>query len=939
MNRLLRITFLFFLLSVSALAQSATWPQDSSDLAPDPQVTFGQLDNGVRWAFLPNTEPPGRLSLRMFVKAGSLMEREDQRGLAHFMEHLGFNGTEHYAPDHMVEYFQHLGMSFGGDTNAHTWWKETVYKLELPNTEENVLNDSFLLLRDYGVGMLIMDKEIDKERGVILSEKNSRDSADYRAYVDELNFLFPHSIIPTRITIGLENVIANAPKQVFDDFYSKWYTPDRFYVVGAGDLSVDDFKAYVEKYFADIPANENPLPDPDMGLLIPRGLEARVFIDPELSTTTVAIENIAPVAQQADTFEGRCQDLKQSLAQAIITRRLVKLSQEEGSPIIQAYVYGSDFLNFAHNAGIQLSCAPENWADGMTIIEKELRKALMYGFTDAEITEIKSNTLNAIQQAAKSASTRLSRDLSSQMVEAFSNNRVFTSPVQDLQTMAPVIESITNEDLVAALNAEWGNGDRLLFVSGNLPLEGVREAEVTQVFLKSMSEEVAPPAEIKVADWAYSDFGTPGAVASQSYVEDLDLHQYQLSNNVFLNVKKTDYVADQVLVDIRFGSGMLDSTPAQEGYSLILGSTFVEGGLQAHSWDEMKQILAGKTVEVNFSVQPDSFVLGGKTNSDNFALQMQLMAAYFTAPGFRPEAYRQLSKSLDPLYNQLEHDVIGAFQKNVFRFMGNGDYRLGYPERSVLDAIDADAANAWLVQALQNSRIEISVVGDIDPDTVLQAVESTFGALSERKTSEPEYVEQRRMGFPFGQAQDFLYASELPKAIAGLGFKTTDMIKDVKANRRIGVLASVVGDRMRIKIREEIGESYSPMAFNISSNVYTDYGCLYNLVICQPDQAKGINEVLRSIAQDVYTNGANEDEFTRALKPVLNSIAQQRRTNEYWLGSVLSGSQQMPWHLDWAREMEADYAAITLEEINEAAKKYLDVEQAAEFAVLPQSAQ
>ncbi|MFT4550929.1 MAG: zinc protease, partial [Verrucomicrobiales bacterium] len=217
-----------------AAKKAPAWGFETSDLKPDPEITFGTLGNGLRYVILPNAEPPERTSLRLYVDAGSLMETEKQRGLAHFIEHMAFNGTKNFPGGKMVEYFQRLGMSFGGDTNAHTSFKETVYKLELPKPDEKLLREGLQLFRDYADGMLLTQNEIEKERGVILSEKLTRDSPDSRTMEAAFDFALPDSIISKRLPIGTKEVIKGAGRDTFVDFYKKWYTCDRMVFVAVG---------------------------------------------------------------------------------------------------------------------------------------------------------------------------------------------------------------------------------------------------------------------------------------------------------------------------------------------------------------------------------------------------------------------------------------------------------------------------------------------------------------------------------------------------------------------------------------------------------------------------------------------------------------------------------------------------------------------------------
>src|ERR1700733_10478214 len=224
------------LVSTGALAAGAPFAQDESDLKPDPAVRFGRLANGLRYAVMHNAQPKGRVSVRLAVLTGSMNETEEQRGLAHFVEHEAFNGSTHFAPGTLVKYFQRMGMSFGGDTNAYTGYEETVYQLELPDAGTAALKDAMTLVSDYARGIEFQPAVINKERGIILSEQRTRDTVESRASEDELKFLFPGSRVSQRVPIGLTDVIAGAKRPQFVDYYDSWYRPDQMWVMVVGDV-------------------------------------------------------------------------------------------------------------------------------------------------------------------------------------------------------------------------------------------------------------------------------------------------------------------------------------------------------------------------------------------------------------------------------------------------------------------------------------------------------------------------------------------------------------------------------------------------------------------------------------------------------------------------------------------------------------------------------
>ena len=237
--------------------EAKNWAHEESDLKPDQAVHWGVLENGMRYAIMPNGEPPGRVSLRFLIEAGSLMERDDEKGLAHFLEHMAFNGSRNFESGELVEYLQRLGMSFGADTNAHTSWKETVYYLELPRNDEETLDEGLRVFRDYADGLLLEEEEIDRERGVILSEKRSRDSAEFRIFKKEIAFLLPDALLSQRLPIGEESVLEELNEKDFRRFYRKWYTSRRMALVAVGDVDPSAIEKQIGEHFSTLKKGRN----------------------------------------------------------------------------------------------------------------------------------------------------------------------------------------------------------------------------------------------------------------------------------------------------------------------------------------------------------------------------------------------------------------------------------------------------------------------------------------------------------------------------------------------------------------------------------------------------------------------------------------------------------------------------------------------------------
>lgn len=923
-------------LSLAYSADSIPLPQEGSDISADSAVHWGTLDNGLRYIVLPNTEPPNRVSMRLYVDAGSLMENDDQQGLAHFLEHMAFNGTTHFPAGEMVEYFQRLGMGFGNHTNAHTSFHETVYKLELPKTDAAMLDEAMKLFRDFADGMKLGAAEVDNERGIILSEKRTRDSVDWRTFVDQIEFAFPDQLVSKRLPIGTEEVIQKAPRDRFVEFYKHWYTPNRMAVIVVGDVQVDSVVPIVQKYFADMPAQEKNA-EPSMGDMAKRGLAAHYRYEVEAGETSVSIEALKPRINPPDNQERRLEDLKQLIASRIVTRRLERLAKASDSPISNANFRTGDFfnLNFALDSSISADCKPENWQAALTLIEQELRRALEHGFTEAEMLETKANLRTNQEDLAKKMATRQSRQLADEIARSLGARRIFTSPADDLPRVVAALDTITAKDCQEALKSVWDTANEtLVFVSGNAKIDNA-VAAITETVEKSRSIAVSAPDEKAVSDFAYSDLPAPGTVAETKQIEDLGVTQLHFANQVRVNLKPTDFERSTIYVKMRIGSGLI--TEPKPGLSNFLTGIFTSGGLEAHSDDDLKVLFAGKSVSVSFDVDEDAFILSGKTTPEFLADQLTLMRAYLLHPGFRDEAETEFKRSLDYLYQQLERTPEGVSQNEVARYLHGDDSRFGYPSRADMETLTTAQAKDWVLPELEKAYCEVTVLGDFDSDTITELLAKTLGNLPDRAAEKPALDKERTVSFPSAGAKEFLFSSEIPKAIVQLHWPTTDIF-DIQKTRRLGLLGSVLDDRLRVKVREELGDAYSPFAHNMPSSTWKDYGYLFAAVIVDPGQAERVSKVVSSIAADLAKGDSiTEDELERAKRPLIVSIEEMRRTNRYWMSSVLESSQEQPQRLDWSRSFVNDYESITVKDLNTLAKEFLRADTEVTVTVKPES--
>lgn len=909
---------------------------EGSDLKPDPNAIFGSMDNGFKYIIYPNPEPPGKFSVRLHIAAGSLMEADDQRGLAHFLEHMVFNGSKNFTPAELIPRMQRLGIQFGAHANAYTSFDETVYMLDLPNMEEKTVDLTFTVMRDFADGALLTKEEIDSERGVIISEKTSRDSVGYRMMLKQFEYLIPGSRLMKRVPIGTEKVIKTAPRERFTDFYSRYYTPKRMTFVVVGDFDAKEMEKRVRETFISMQNPENPGENPPKD--IPPsgfGLRSEIFTDKELPSTDISLYSLRPYTPKPDTGTNRTNQYPLAIANGILSRRFGILAKEEGSPILSGSAGRSAYFNMIEQGGIEVTPAEGKWKEAAPILEQELRKAVQFGFTDDELKEVKANLINGAEEAVKRKDTRRSNGIAMQFIGAIGEKNVFTTPETDLELVKSALEKITAEDCQKAFNEFWDTKDLSLVLTTPKAPDSAAE-ELKQIFLKSRETEVTAPTEETLAPFAYTDFGKPGTVVQEKKIEDLEATQLMLSNNIRVNYKQTDFQKNSISINARFGSGQLTQPVDTSGLDRFASAIFEAGGLGEHSADDLQRILAGKNVSVGFGVGEGSFSLSGRTTPDDLELQLQLMCAYLTDPGFRPEGERMFKMALPMLYNQLEHSMQGAMIK-VASHMHGGDFRFGFPTQEKAMTYNSDMVKKWVVPAFKEAPLELTLVGDLDPAVALPLIQKTFGALPERKTAKPNYDARRMISFPERpDNKKFTFDSKIPNAAAMVVWKIPATGTDVKRARRFNILASILSDRLREEIREKLGGSYSPRA-GASPSQELDMGVLQAMAQVKPEETKKYGDLMISLAQKMATDGVTQDELERSLKPIQSGLKESLRDNGYWLGTVLGSSQEQPYKLDWARTRDEDYGKVTVEELNALAKEFLIKKNALLYELVPDS--
>ena len=911
------------------------WSFENSDLHPDPALLFRRLSNGFRFVLMKNHHPKNRVSMHLYVQTGSLNESDTEQGIAHFLEHMLFDGSTHFKPSELVKFFQNIGMEFGPDANAHTGFNETVYDILLPKGDKESLKKGLMIMKDFAQGALLLRSEVERERRVVLAEKRTRDSASYRTYVEQLNLEFPDARISKRLPIGKEEILKKVNQKQLKTFYDTWYRPEKMILILVGDFDSSSAEKLIEHQFSTMTSRAPPKTEPDLGNINHKGTKVFYHFEKESGNTTVSIEIIEKILPEPDSYRFRKNELIEDISNRMVKHRLDALMMKPDTPFTSASISSEIFLKQIKYANITADCDPKNWKKSLSVIEQALRQALAFGFAPSELTRVKKELYSELDEAVKKASTRDSGKLAREIIYSLNTNRVFMSPRQEKELYTPIIKDVTLKDVNEAFKRIWATEHRLLLVTGNVKLLSKNpEREILDGYRESMRVAVTKPAAEKSVIFPYlPEPKTKGRIIRTKTIQDLGITQVDFDNGVRLNLKKTDFKADQVLVNISFGRGRSVEPQSLPGLALLTESIVNESGLGTLEKDELERALAGKNTFVEFNVDEDQFSFKGKTVSNEVSLLFQLLYAHMVDPGFRQEAYDLSQKRFSHKYKALSRSIDGAMVLLGRRFLAGGDHRFGIPDDDTYKRLTLADVKSWIKPLMKNNDIEVSVVGDFDIDAVTRLTAQYFGSLSLHHISGNPTV-SNHLKFPIGQLRTITVQTKIPKGIVIVAYPTED-IWNISRTRRLSLLSAIVSDRLRLKIREKLAATYSTFAFNRPSKAYPGYGVFQARAYIDPENSGIIVKAVKETVSNIVDSGVTQDELNRAQKPILTEIKDMLQQNDYWLNTVLSGSKIHPRQIQWSRTILKDYASITKETATDFARKYLKNDMAATIVVKP----
>ena len=896
--------------------------QQLPELPSDPETRVGKLDNGMTYYIRHNDKPENRAEFYLATHVGAIQELPDQDGLAHFLEHMCFNGTKNFPGKGILDWLQSIGASFGGNVNASTGVEQTIYMLNnIPLVRPTVVDTCLLIMHDYSHFVSCDPEEIDKERGVILEEKRSRNNAQWRISEQAKPYLYGDTKYATTTIIGSEENLKTFKPESLTSFYHTWYRPDLQALIVVGDIDVDEVEAKIKSTFADIPAAENPKAK-DV-IEIPQNDEPIVGIltDPEVTSVSYEVYwKSQPTPREfQNTQLGLMEDLVEGIVGIVMNERLAEISAAPDAPFLAAGFGFGNLCETCYATFGQAVCKEDNTLAGFERLMTEIEKMKRFGFTDNEVERAKTELLSQYETAMKQAETRKNAQFVNPLIYNFFDNEPFMDPATEYEYADAILQQLS-APLINQGVAELIGPENMVVLYTAPEREGMVHPtadEIKAVITGVENAEIERPAGEDVPE-AFLDAATLAGSKVVSRSEGLyGSTVAELANGVKVVMLPTDYEQDRISFNIykKGGQSLISDEDMYSFESNIWALYQQNTGVSDFSSTTVMKMLSGKQLSVNPYIDSYRHGVSGVSTGKDLETALQLAYLYFADPRFDQNEYDQGVNQIKALLPNLESTP--DWQLNVEL------YKTAYdsPRRFMLDA-DV-LAKASLATIEKNYRelfkdaagATMIMVGDFDVDTALPLVEKYVGSIAAGdKTTDWSY---RGDGLVSGRkVNDFETAMETPM-VTVVQLYTKDEPYSVENLVNYSALSYILDMVYTETLREEEGGTYGASAIYGVTN--TPHPTVNMQVVFQtnPESADKLRELAVKGISDIAADGPSADHFDKAAKNLEKELPESKLQNSFWSSALMA--HELYGIDDYIASYEAAVKALTPEKVQKAA--------------------
>ena len=931
LSRISAAYLLSLILCTAAAAQDVAAP-----LVLDPAIRTGKLPNGLTFFIRRNTQPERRAAMRLVVKAGSIDEADDQRGLAHLLEHMAFNGSTHFKSGELVDYLESIGARFGPDVNAYTSFDETVYMLELPTDREEALARGLDALSDFAGGITLETSEIDRERGVVIEEWRGRQGAGTRMEAAQMRALFGDSKYPDRVPIGLPEVLKTFPAQRLRDFYRDFYRPDRMAVVAVGDFDPERIETLIREHFGTLPAAASATRSLYPVQLNP-GTRFVAVSDPEAQGSSVTLVQKRPLRAVNNVGDYR-DSLVRGLVYAMANARFTEIARRTDAPFLRASVGEGTLGRDVETLNVSARVNDGAIEKGLEAITTELVRLRQHGFGDAELDRAKKDAIASYERAYNERDKEQTGGLASELVRHFLNAEPVPGILTELDLVRRFIPTITTADAAAVFSDALKDDNRVV-LAVSPSKAGVPEA--TEAGLRTaLNAGVAATVEAWRDDTAGRELlakqPTPGEVRARREIPEIGVTVLTLSNGVEVWLKPTDFRNDQVTFTAYSRGGTSLASEADYLDASLSASLVSISGVGGFSPVDLDKVLAGRIASASAFISTYTHGISGGSTPRDLETALQLVYLHFTASNHDPQAFALMKRRLDASLANQAQSPGAAFGDEVRRVNTSDHYSVRSMQPGDVARLDADKMLAYYEARFRNAAdFTFFFVGAFTVEEVTPLLTTYLASLPSTGKAEAQ-LRNLDLRFPAMVERETVNKGQEPRSQTAITFFSDTGLDELESHR-LRAATTVLQMRLRDVLREELGGTYSVGVGYSDTAPQPGYGTTSVQFGSAPENAERLRNVVLTELDKLRRDGPSESEVGIVKETERRELETALRQNGYWLNSLQAvhllgrDARRIPQRIERTE-------SLGTENIHEAFRKYFPPERYTVVTLMPENA-
>uniref|UniRef100_UPI003216D8D6 M16 family metallopeptidase n=1 Tax=uncultured Draconibacterium sp. TaxID=1573823 RepID=UPI003216D8D6 len=917
--------------------------QDKSaeKLPVSPDVKVGKLENGLTYYIKHNRRPKNEIHMNLVVNAGSVLEDDDQRGFAHFCEHMAFNGTEHFPEKEMIEYFESIGSKFGEKINAYTSFDETVYQLSIPAENEEYIDKGLLAIRDWACAITDSNKEIDAERGVIHEEFRTRYDVSGRLLNKALPYLFHNSKYAKRHVIGTYDIIDFGKPDALRRFRKDWYRPDLQAVIVVGDFNTREMEKKVKDLFSRIPKNETPrkkvleeIPDHQETLIAHS-------TDEELNSSSVSVyfkHPFSPVKTIGDFRKALIQNLYISM----LTDRLLQAADNEEiiAPFFSAGASYSQFIGPKSMYTLRATVKENKITESISSILEENKRAFSFGFTKDEFERTKKKFISNAGKAFRERNTRESSDYVDDYVTNFTlSQHPLIDPKYKYDLTKELLEDISLKEIKEAGEFLTTRENRVVIINAPEKDKNILpdKETVLNIFSKVEAKELEAFAEEKSLEELLPEAPTSGKVVEENLMEGVeDLVEWKLSNGARVLLKPTKYKNDQIYFGAYSPGGFSVYNDTEYLSASFAPDIISYVGIGDFSPTDLSKALSGKMVQVRLGCGDYSEGLGGNSTVDDFETMLKIAYLYFTAPRENKPRYDALLEKINMQLKNKYLDPNVVWSDSINRIMTSNHPRfIPVTVDRVAGELDYDNVYQTYRDRFSNAAdFSFFFAGSLDPENAKPLIEKYIGSLPTNNKEKENWID-RGIQPPKGKVEHTMYLAKEQRSVVRILFSEKEMEYSQKNKLAARIMCDALSNKLMENIREKQGGVYSIKAYPYFSPYPKDNLSISIQFVCDPERVEELRNLVFSEIKKIKKEGIEPEDLAVIVKQIEHDDKTSRETNDYWMKLM---QEYMVYKLDFKEfpKFISTLKEVTSNDIKNMAQEIFDMQTYKNFNLMPE---